>query len=61
MALFGEVESARKTSRLSAVGGGLNTFLGEGTSYKGTLSFEGTVRIDGQLAGEVFTADTLVA
>jgi len=37
-----------------------NAFLGEGTSFKGILSFEGMVRIDGQLEGEVYTKDTLV-
>lgn len=37
-----------------------NAFLGEGTCFKGILSFEGTVRIDGKMEGEVFTKDTLV-
>jgi cytoskeletal protein CcmA (bactofilin family) len=37
-----------------------NAFLGEGTSFKGILSFEGMVRIDGHLEGEVYTKDTLV-
>lgn len=40
--------------------GEIKAFLGEGTDFKGILTFEGTVRIDGQMEGEVFTKDTLV-
>lgn len=38
----------------------LKAFLGEGTTFKGVLAFEGTVRIDGKLEGEVITEDTLI-
>src|SRR5512137_252496 len=38
----------------------MNAFLGEGTSFKGVLTFEGTVRIDGRMEGEIITKDTLV-
>jgi|SRR5579883_1945928 len=38
----------------------INTLLGKGTSFEGKLTFEGTVRIDGKLAGEVFSDDILV-
>jgi cytoskeletal protein CcmA (bactofilin family) len=38
----------------------VTAFLGEGTSFKGILSFEGTVRIDGRMEGEIFSGDTLV-
>ena len=60
--LFGEEERSAKRERLPAAANGsnLNAFLGEGTSFKGTLTFEGTVRIDGRLEGEIFTKDTLV-
>jgi len=60
--LFGEEERSAKKERLPAAANGsnLNAFLGEGTSFKGTLTFEGTVRIDGRLEGEIFTKDTLV-
>lgn len=60
--LFGEEERSLKKDRFPATtsGSNLNAFLGEGTSFKGTLTFEGTVRIDGKLEGEVFTKDTLV-
>jgi cytoskeletal protein CcmA (bactofilin family) len=60
--LFGDEERSMKKDRVpSAAGGGnLNAFLGEGTSFKGILTFEGTVRIDGRLEGEIFTKDLLV-
>src|SRR5512143_860919 len=60
--LFGEEERATRKDRGPAAAGvsNLNAFLGEGTSFKGTLTFEGTVRIDGRLEGEIFTKDTLV-
>ena len=50
----------RDRTPAAAGGGNLNAFLGEGTSFKGTLTFEGTVRIDGRLEGEIFTKDMLV-
>lgn len=60
--LFGEEERSVRKDRMPTAAGGssLNAFLGEGTSFKGTLTFEGTVRIDGKLEGEIFTKDTLV-
>lgn len=59
---FGEDDRPiKKDGRLPSGGrDNLNAFLGEGTSFKGTLTFEGTVRIDGKLEGEIFTKDTLV-
>lgn len=38
----------------------IRAFLGEGTSFKGQLNFEGTVRLDGKLEGEIITKDNLV-
>jgi cytoskeletal protein CcmA (bactofilin family) len=38
----------------------INTLLGRGSEFEGKLTFEGTVRIDGKLRGEVFTSDILV-
>src|SRR5512136_2026802 len=60
--LFGEEERTMRKDRVptAANGSNLNAFLGEGTSFKGTLTFEGTVRIDGRLEGEIFTKDMLV-
>jgi cytoskeletal protein CcmA (bactofilin family) len=40
--------------------GEITTLLGRGASFEGTLTFEGTVRIDGKFKGEVFSDDVLV-
>lgn len=40
--------------------GEINTLLGRGSEFEGKLTFEGTVRIDGKLSGEVFSDDVLV-
>ncbi len=40
--------------------GEIKAFLGEGTEFKGTLFFEGTVRIDGRLEGEIVSPDLLI-
>jgi cytoskeletal protein CcmA (bactofilin family) len=39
----------------------ITAFLGKGTEFKGVLSFEGTVRVDGRVEGEVISKDTLIA
>jgi cytoskeletal protein CcmA (bactofilin family) len=39
----------------------ITAFLGKGTTFKGVLSFEGTIRIDGKVEGEVVSKDTLIA
>jgi len=38
----------------------IKAYLGSDALFKGTLSFEGTVRIDGKFEGRVNTSDTLV-
>src|SRR5262245_30840330 len=38
----------------------INTLLGRGSEFEGKLTFEGTVRVDGKLSGEVFSDDVLV-
>ena len=38
----------------------IKAYLGPDAVFKGTLSFEGTVRIDGKFEGVVSTKDTLV-
>jgi cytoskeletal protein CcmA (bactofilin family) len=40
--------------------GEINTLLGRGSEFEGKLTFEGTVRIDGTLRGEVFSDDVLI-
>ena len=39
----------------------ITAFLGKGTEFKGVLSFEGTIRVDGKVEGEVLSKDTLIA
>lgn len=36
------------------------TFLGKGVDFKGVVSFDGTVRVDGRLEGEIHTTGTLI-
>jgi cytoskeletal protein CcmA (bactofilin family) len=38
----------------------VTTLLGKGCYFEGKLTFEGTVRIDGVFAGEIFSDDILV-
>jgi cytoskeletal protein CcmA (bactofilin family) len=38
----------------------LNALLGQGCSFKGTLTFHGTVLIDGTVEGEVSTDDVIL-
>lgn len=38
----------------------ISTLLGRGTAFEGKLTFEGTVRVDGKLKGEVFSDDILI-
>lgn len=40
--------------------GEISTLLGRGSEFEGKLTFEGTVRIDGTLKGEVFSDDVLI-
>ena len=35
-------------------------FLGKGTEFKGVMTYEGTVRVDGKIEGEIITKGTLV-
>jgi len=38
----------------------IKAYLGVDAAFKGTLAFEGTVRIDGKFEGQVNTNDTLI-
>src|SRR5947199_10193901 len=48
----GEMFERDKTTQVDETGG-TSAFLGKGSRVSGRLSFEGTVRIDGQLEGEI--------
>jgi len=37
-----------------------NTFIAKGSEFVGKLTFEGTVRIDGKIDGEIFSRGTLI-
>jgi cytoskeletal protein CcmA (bactofilin family) len=50
----------RDKERIGADFGEIRAFLGEGTQFKGVLSFSGAVRIDGQVEGEVVGDEVLI-
>ncbi len=52
--------TAAAVRRESAKAGEISTLLGRGSEFEGKLTFEGTVRIDGTLKGEVFSDDVLI-
>jgi len=51
----------KKGSGVSSEHAEITAFLGKGTEFKGVLSFEGTIRVDGRVEGEVLSKDTLIA
>ena len=51
--MFGEKEMAFSE-------GGLSGLLEKGCSFEGKLNFEGTVRINGEFSGEIFSEGTLI-
>lgn len=44
----------------AAVAGEVNAYLGKGSRVTGKLNFEGTVRVDGQVEGEINAQETLI-
>jgi cytoskeletal protein CcmA (bactofilin family) len=36
------------------------TLLGKGADFKGIVSFDGTIRVDGHVDGEIYTTGTLI-
>jgi cytoskeletal protein CcmA (bactofilin family) len=50
----------KKASGVSAEHAEISAFLGKGTSFKGILSFDGTIRVDGKVEGEVVSKATLI-
>ena len=62
MAIFGKDRNERRGTGddVNEIGsGGTNAFLGKGTRVTGKLTFEGPVRIEGQVEGEITARDTL--
>lgn len=50
----------RDKERVGADFGEIRAFLGEGTQFKGVLSFAGAVRVDGHLEGEIVGEELLI-
>lgn len=50
----------QKSSVVGPADAKIHTILGKESEFEGKLSFEGTVRIDGKFAGEIFTKGKLV-
>ena len=50
----------KKTTGVAAEHAEITAFLGKGTEFKGVLSFNGTIRVDGKVEGEVVSKDTLI-
>ena len=40
--------------------GDLNTFIGKGTYFEGTVKVQSSIRVDGQIKGRITTSDTLI-
>jgi len=51
-------EKERKESSV-VTSGEIIAFLGKGTSFKGVITYEGAVRIDGNVDGEIITKGSL--
>ncbi len=49
-----------KRTKLPQDFGEIRAFLGEGTSFMGSLQFDGTVRLDGRFEGDVAGSDLLI-
>ncbi len=49
----------REKKAASAVGA-INTLLGDGSRFKGTVECEGTMRIDGKVDGKVLARDSVI-
>lgn len=50
----------RDKERVGTDFGEIRAFLGEGTQFKGVLSFAGAVRVDGHLEGEIVGEELLI-
>ncbi|MFQ5708338.1 MAG: polymer-forming cytoskeletal protein [bacterium] len=50
----------KKDSEDFNTSGNLNTIIGKGSSFEGTLKVQSTVRIDGKVKGKVTASDSLV-
>ena len=51
---------ARETQQAAGSNSEVSAYLGKGSRISGKLAFEGTVRVDGQVEGEIAAQDTLL-
>ncbi len=52
--------SNMKPFDLDKAAGEVIAFVGEGVTFKGTIRYKGSVRVDGRLEGEIFTDGILI-
>src|SRR3989442_3625629 len=52
--------STSKHKELAMAGEESFTFLARGFEFKGTMTFEGTVRIDGMVSGAIYSKGTVI-
>ena len=55
-----EVTEVAASSTIAEGAGDISAFVGKGVEFKGTISYSGTVRIDGYLDGEIHTDGVLL-
>jgi cytoskeletal protein CcmA (bactofilin family) len=55
-----EVTMVVANSTIADGAGDISAFVGKGVEFKGTISYSGTVRIDGHLDGEIHTDGVLL-
>jgi len=55
-----EVVMIASDPKIAEGGGDINAFVGKGVEFKGTITYSGTVRIDGYLDGEIHTDGMLL-
>ena len=55
-----EVSMVAANSTIAEGAEDINAFVGKGVEFKGTISYSGTVRIDGYLDGEIHTDGVLL-
>ena len=56
----GQEEASSVSATASETSGDIIAFVGKGVEFKGTISYSGTVRIDGFLNGEIHTDGILL-
>jgi cytoskeletal protein CcmA (bactofilin family) len=55
-----EVVPSQVTSESQPESGDIIAFVGEEVTFKGTIRYQGTVRVDGRLEGEIYTDGNLI-